>query len=101
MVFFVGGFQETHLTNLDLQHLKFKQYSQIFSATYNSKQRGVSILICKNIQFVNKTSIIDPEARYVIITASINSTPFTFANNYGPNCDDPSFFQKNVGIYLT
>lgn len=63
--------QETHLTSSDLEYLKFKQFNTIFSSTLNSKQRGVSILVNKNILFTHYSSIIDPDGRYVIVNASI------------------------------
>lgn len=84
--------QETHLTNAESEQLKFNQFNKIFSSTYNSKQRGVSILINNNCQFTLNQSIIDPNGRFIIITASINHTTYTLANIYGPNCDDPVFF---------
>ena len=41
--------QETHLSESDHVKIKSPQYSQTFSTFYNSRQRGVSILIKNNI----------------------------------------------------
>lgn len=84
--------QETHITISELGNLKFKQFHNVLSSTYNSKQRGVSILINKKNSFTLNSSITDPEGRFVIITVSINHTTYTLANIYGPNNDDPSFY---------
>ena len=86
--------QETHLTNKKLQNLYCKQFNKIFSSTFNSKQRGVSILINKNISFTLNSCIIDPEERFIIINISINQLTFTLANIYAPNNDDPLFYHN-------
>lgn len=84
--------QETHIAQHESQQLQFRQFDNIFSATYNSKQRGVSILVNKNLSLTHHSTTTDPEGRFLILNASINHTPFTFANIYGPNNDDPTFF---------
>lgn len=86
--------QETHLTDTELQHLHFKQFDKIFSSTFNSKQRGVSILINKKINFTLNSSTADPDGRFIIINISINHLTFTLANIYAPNNDDPLFFHN-------
>ena len=53
--------QETHLSESDYNKIKLSNYSHLFSAHYNSKQRGVCILINKKISFVHNTTITDPE----------------------------------------
>lgn len=85
--------QETHLSESDYNKIKLSNYSHLFSAHYNSKQRGVCILINKKISFVHNTTITDPEGRFIIINISINNSPVTIGSLYGPNTDDPSFFQ--------
>lgn len=92
--------QETHITQYESQQLQFKQYDKIFSATFNSKQRGVSILINKNIQFTQNSIISDPEGRFIIMNVTINNTPFTLVNIYGPNNDDSLFFHNLFAALL-
>lgn len=86
--------QETHATDQTYQKIKTSHYNHIFSAHYNSKQRGVCILISQKIQFTHNATTSDPEGRYIIINISINNTPITIGNVYGPNSDDPTFFQN-------
>lgn len=90
--------QETHLTDSELQYLKTKQYDQVFSSTYNSRQRGVSILVHKRLGLNQHTVITDPEGRYVIVNATIYNHNLTIVNVYGPNDDDPSFFHNLFSI---
>ncbi|KAJ0022323.1 hypothetical protein NQD34_009813 [Periophthalmus magnuspinnatus] len=84
--------QETHLSNSDLDLLQFKEFNSIYSSTYNSRQRGVSILIHNKLIFNHLSTITDPEGRYVIINGTMSNNKFTIVNIYGPNTDDPSFF---------
>lgn len=85
--------QETHLTDAELPHLKLKHFDKIFSSTFNSKQRGISILINKSIPFFLASSVTDPNGRFIIINVTINHTALTLANIYGPN-NDPYFFNN-------
>lgn len=84
--------QETHTSESDCHKLRTPQFNQIFSAHFNSRQRGVAILIHKNISFINNNTITDPEGRFIIINITIHNTPTTIACIYGPNKDDSSFF---------
>jgi len=86
--------QETHLTDSDQNKLKSPQFTHVFSSTYNSKQRGVSILINNKVSFFHNSTITDTEGRFIIINISVNSNPITIGNIYGPNSDDPSFFHN-------
>ncbi len=52
--------QETHLTNTRSTVLKSTHFPHIFTANYNSRQRGVAIMINNKIQFNHNTSISDP-----------------------------------------
>ena len=86
--------QETHLTKAENNKLLTSQFSHVFSSYYNTKQRGVSILINKKISFIHNSTISDPEGRFVIINITINNNPMTIASIYGPNSDSPSFFHS-------
>lgn len=86
--------QETHLSESEHKKLTNTQLTQIYSASYNSKKRGVAILINKNITVINQSTICDPEGRYVIVNITFNNKILTIANIYGPNTDDPQFFHN-------
>uniref|UniRef100_A0A671XQU5 Uncharacterized protein n=1 Tax=Sparus aurata TaxID=8175 RepID=A0A671XQU5_SPAAU len=53
-----------HLIKLKLQS---QQFNQVFSATYNSRQRGVCILVNKRIPLIHHSTITDPDGRYIIM----------------------------------
>ncbi|KAF7640923.1 hypothetical protein LDENG_00005200 [Lucifuga dentata] len=84
--------QETHLSQSEEKLMISPQFSQAFSACYNSRQRGVTILIHRRVPFILNSTVIDPEGRYIIIQATIFNKTFTIVNLYAPNNDDPAFF---------
>lgn len=84
--------QETHLTNTTAQNLKSTDFPNIYPASYNSKQRGVAILIKKRLNFIINSTISDPNGRYIIINTNIDNKDYCIASIYGPNVDDPSFY---------
>lgn len=83
----IAMFQETHLT--DKEHLKLKQggYNHIFFSSFTSKARGV-ILLHKSLTFQENS------VRFVIVQGLLNSDPITLVNVYGPNIDNPQFFER-------
>lgn len=90
--------REIHLTDTRSTVLQSTNFPHIFTANYNSRQRGVAILINNKVKFNHNKSISDPEGRYIIINISIDNNPLTIANLYGPNNDDPSFFHSFFSI---
>lgn len=53
-----------------------------------------SILIHNKISFTYNFTTADPEGRFIIINIIINNNPLTIGNIYGPNSDNPSFFNN-------
>ena len=84
--------QETHRPATAIDELKTAEFPNVFAACYNSRQRGVAILLHKNVTFTVLNTVIDPEGRYLIIKLSIFNKKLCIASIYGPNVDDPSFF---------
>uniref|UniRef100_A0AAR2LBN1 exodeoxyribonuclease III n=1 Tax=Pygocentrus nattereri TaxID=42514 RepID=A0AAR2LBN1_PYGNA len=86
--------QETHMSKTPTYTLTSPQFPHAYSACYNSKQRGVAILINRRIHFSISNNITDPEGRFIILNLSILNMHLCIANIYGPNVDDPSFFHN-------
>lgn len=89
--------QETQLNNSEQQILTGTQYNQAYSATYNNKQRGVSILISERIHITQKKTNkqnknnIRPR-RKICYNQGINQQQtINSCNLYGPDNDNPSF----------
>lgn len=88
----VAFIQETHLTLSGHKKVNRGWVSQSFHSLFNSKARGVAILIHRSIPFISSNIIADRNGRYVIVTGSLFNTPLVLANIYAPNINDPQFF---------
>lgn len=84
--------QETHLSPQELNKLKQKWVSQVFSSGYNSKSRGVAVLIHKNISFQIEKTVTDPEGRFILLKAHLFNKPIIIINIYAPNENHLLFF---------
>lgn len=60
--------QETHLQVKDHHRLQSSWVGQVFHSEFNSKSRGVAILINKNVSFSATKVIADKNGRYVIVS---------------------------------
>lgn len=86
--------QETHLKNDSHNRLRCRWIGQLYHSNFLSKAWGTAILIRKGIPFKHKETIVDKEGRYIIVTGELHSISLTLVNIYGPNFDNPQFFQK-------
>ncbi len=68
--------------------------SQVYQSNFSTKARGVAIIIKKYVPFIHKQTIRDVNGRYLVVCGEINSLPITLVNVYGPNFDDPLFFEN-------
>ena len=83
--------QETHLRVSDHSRLRSNWVNQYFHSNFNSRSRGVAILINKRRNLVILDVKVDTYGRYVIVTGTIYQTPVILVNIYAPNWDDPDF----------
>lgn len=90
--------QETHLETLQHDKLKKKWISHVYHSKYNSKARGVAILVSKNVPFTCTNVISDSNGRYIIVSGKIYNTAVILINIYAPNWDDSHFFSKLIEL---
>ena len=90
----ISFLQETHIKTTAAKILCPSWASHVFQSNFSTKARGVAILIKKTIAFIHKQTISDHRGRYLIVKGELNSVPVTLINVYGPNFDDPIFFQN-------
>lgn len=86
--------QETHLAQSDVSRVNKRWPGQVYSACFTSQARGVMILIHKSIPFQLIKKYIDPAGRYIILNGTIMSLQINLICIYGPNSDDPAFYQN-------
>uniref|UniRef100_A0A3P9HFR2 exodeoxyribonuclease III n=1 Tax=Oryzias latipes TaxID=8090 RepID=A0A3P9HFR2_ORYLA len=86
--------QETHLTNLE--HLKLKRdwVGQIYYSSFNSKSRGVAILIHQNLALTVDKVIQHADGRYILVTGLLYGEKILLGSVYAPNTFDSSFYSK-------
>ena len=89
--------QETHMSTKDQVRFKCPWVSEVFHSDFNSKARGVAILIGKSIQFSASKVISNKNRRYLIVTGTLFHIPILLVNIYAPNFDDPHFMNKLFG----
>ena len=90
--------QETHFRSSGTQALVKRWPGQIFDASYSTSARGVAVLIHRSIPFQMVKVIGDTYGRYIIVQGTILTQKINLMNVYGPNEDNPSFFEN---LFLT
>ena len=65
-----------------------------FFSSHTSHSRGVAILINNTFTYKVYKEIIDPEGNFIILDMSIQDCRMTLVALYGPNEDNPKFFEK-------
>ena len=86
--------QETHLRDRDQVRLKSPWVSDVFHSTFDSKARGVAILVNKRVHFTASKVIADKNGRYMIVAGLIYQNPVLLVNIYAPNFDNPDFTNR-------
>ncbi|KAJ0022349.1 hypothetical protein NQD34_009839 [Periophthalmus magnuspinnatus] len=84
--------QETNLLNKDYSRLLRGGFTQCFHSDFNSKSRGVAILIHRDVQYVETKTLKDKNGRYVITQGKLFNRSVILANVYAPNWDNANFF---------
>uniref|UniRef100_H2ZY78 Endonuclease/exonuclease/phosphatase domain-containing protein n=1 Tax=Latimeria chalumnae TaxID=7897 RepID=H2ZY78_LATCH len=89
--------QEMHLTEQEAAKLNRQWVGQAYLSTFDSKSRGVSILIGKQVPWIHQDTRVDKEGRY-IIRGSLFNQEYTIINVYAPNTHQASFITDIIKI---
>ena len=90
--------QEIHLRATEIDRLQKRWPGQVLCAPYSNYARGVLILIHKSLPFQVANVIPDQYGRYIIVQGNIATHKLNMVCIYGPNDDNPTFFQN---LFLT
>lgn len=82
------------MRNKDQVRLKCPWVAEVFHSSFNSKARGVAILIGKSVSFTLTNIISDRDGRYLIVLGTLFRVPVLLVNVYAPNFDNPCFMNK-------
>lgn len=91
--------QDTHFAKENEANIIDQWDSNCIFSNYKSNARGVAILFGKDLDYKVNRKIIDENGNYIIIDITVTGKRFTLVNLYGPNVDDPKFFQ-NIFDYI-
>lgn len=87
----IAFLQETHIRSVDNLRLSRRWAGQVFQSNFQSKARGVAILISNTVRFTVSNVQIDSDGRYVIVVGELHTLPVILACIYAPNWDNPVF----------
>jgi exonuclease III len=86
--------QESHSTK-DIEHTWESEWGfKILFSHGTSNSRGACILINNNFSYTLERCIVDDDGRYVIVALNVDGKNIIICNIYGPNKDQPTFFQN-------
>ena len=87
--------QETHSTTFCEKQWKDDWgNNNIFFSHGTSNSTGVAILFSNNMDFKIMNEYHDDDGRVIVLDVTINDDIITIINIYGPNVDDPIFFDS-------
>jgi exonuclease III len=86
--------QDTHFTNKEVNFIRSQWGYECYFSNYNSQSRGVAIFINNNFDFKFKSLETDQNGNLLIIHACISNIDITLICIYGPNRDDPIFYNN-------
>lgn len=86
--------QDTHFEKKLEKYITSEWGYQAYFASNNSISRGVAILFNNTFEFKIKKVIRDIYGNYIFITVEMKGEDYLIANIYGPNRDNPEFYER-------
>ena len=88
--------QDTHFSkNTERQIRNEWGFTTVFSS-FDSRSRGVAIFFNNNFEFKIHEVCLDPSGNFVVIDLELSTKRLTFVSIYGPNKDEPIFYENLV-----
>uniref|UniRef100_H2ZXV1 exodeoxyribonuclease III n=1 Tax=Latimeria chalumnae TaxID=7897 RepID=H2ZXV1_LATCH len=92
--------QETRLNDTEAAKLNRRWVGQVYSSIFDSKSKGVSILIGKQVPWVHCEAISYKEGRYLAIRGSLYHQDYTIVNVYAPSSYQAPFIAEITKVIL-
>ena len=86
--------QDTHLTTNKIQFFESLWKGKTYHSCYSNNSRGTSILIDRNVQHTILFEYLCDRGNYVIVGCRIGQETFVLGSIYGPNKDEPNFYEQ-------
>lgn len=87
--------QETHFIPQSTPKYFSRKYPQVYTASANTKQRGVLIAFHRATPFTLTKELKDPEGRYLILSGFLLDSEVTIVSYYAPN-KNPLLFLSHL-----
>ena len=91
--FDIAFLQDTHLVERKLSAFNALWNGKTYNSCFASNSRGCSILIHRSLSHEVLFESYDENGNYVLVGCKIGAESFLLLNIYGPNKDDPSFYE--------
>ena len=86
--------QDTHFTKNSERQIRNEWGFTTFFSSFNSRSRGVAIFFNNNFEFKIHNFVSDMGGNFIIIDLEMNDNRVTFVSLYGPNKDEPTFYEN-------
>ena len=86
--------QDTHFTEKEEKFIRTQWGYDCILNCFNSQSRGTAIFFNNNFEFKLKNIKKDNNGNKIIISIEMLGKTFTIINIYGPNRDDPNFYEE-------
>jgi exonuclease III len=91
----IACIQDTHFDSKLIKKVKAEWGFRAESTSYSSNSRGVCVLFNNNVEYTIRKVNVDPNGNFIINDLTItNCIRLTLVNIYGPNSDNPDFYQQ-------
>ena len=92
--------QDTHFTK-NLENVITKEWGyKVFFSSFDSRSRGVAIFMRNNFEFTIHNTFKDNNGNILLLDIEIEKHRITLVNLYGPNNDDPNFYENLTNTVL-
>ena len=92
--------QDTHFTKSTENIIKAEWGFKAVFSSFSSQSRGVAILFNNNFEFNIVNSYTDARGNIIVLDIEVDKHRITLVNLYGPNSDDPNFYETLYKIIL-
>ena len=86
--------QDTHLTTKTVPYFDNLWRGRNFHSCFTSRSRGTSILFSNRLPYTLISNMNSDCGNFHTVACSINNESFLFVNVYGPNTDNPGFYEE-------
>ena len=86
--------QDTHLTSNTVPYFDNLWFGKAYHSCFSSRSRGTSILINSTLQYSEIAESKSDCGNFHMLACKIHNESYLLVNVYGPNEDNPAFYQR-------